>query len=256
MEVEIFVEDIIANDPRNPAYSSAIRNVEEEIRLSKDVGLTSNAETLENFIQTLDRIRFTHPLTNVEFELWKTYLPVHYRMHYKYANGDIVYDGCGLRQHAHDALYSLEEFDLDRVPRSVLELMRRATEEWQFDWLEIRTPVANIGPVLFGKKGNRNFLLARWAESRHLLLELDDLPHRVQRLDDLRKQRNTLMTGIMFISFFSIFGALLIAGATHNGWNGWLAFVLSIVVICFLGPQEKRLEQAVYDLYPGGRVEP
>lgn len=251
MLVETYVEVLVENDPKNPAFQEALRVVEEEIRVSRSLGLAANAETLMQHLPTLDRLRFTQTLKPERYEDWETYLPIHYRMLYDYDGSDISLRGCGPRESEYDALSSLEEYDQNRIPRAVLEMMRRATEEWRFDWLELRlSRYAPDAVALFGGIGNRSYLIARWAEHAEQLVPLSHVPRYAVELKRMNDKRNGMMTAILFLSLLGIVGSLAVGGVTHSFLLGLGVGALCLIGVILISTQEEKLRKSKLTLYP------
>lgn len=244
-----------APEPMITDHESAAvqRSLAQEIKLARGVGLFVHADQLSAQTQADQMARyFSHPLSDTELDAWRTYLPTSYRMKFVRMGDDVALVFPGRKPW--DNLFGMGEYEFDRVPKEVLEIMDRAKSIWKFDWLEILTPEkekSRQDPVLIGGLGNRVFLLARWAESAAYMLDLSELPERARRIERIKYVGGWSRAGVAVLFTLSSVGSMFGLFQYHHSLPiffstliGGFGLIATLMVIA-----DKKTEQALARVY-------
>jgi len=152
--------------------------------------------------------------------------------------------------------YTLGNYDFDIIPNEALKTLSECQKLGLFEKYEIRIPEKlKVDPALFGRRGKKCYLLARWAESK--LLTVEEIKSRVEkarRLDANTRSHNKLyfvLFGVLALFLFTVFpdspnleyGEELLA-------KGFLSIFISILISITLylvpsrdslqGPRQRR----------------
>lgn len=157
--------------PYTPDQEITFLALETQIRLAGEAGLTAQEKEAKDEL-VIRRFGLT-PLNTEEFTKWRAWFPMSYRADYFHCGN------CGMpalkpSPYVPD-LAQLANYRFDRVPVSVLELIRSMKDK--LDWIEIRTPEqAHMqDPGIFGGIGKFAALFGRWGESDARLISFEEI---------------------------------------------------------------------------------
>jgi hypothetical protein len=184
----------------DPDTESQEMMYQEQLQIATDLGLDSQAQVAATQLRALRRPEIiTAPLSDTELAIWREWLPTAYR-------GE----------------QELKEYIFDVIPVPILQLIQEWKKADVFDLFEIRTPEKHKpDPALFGIRGHKSWLLARWAESDDQIVSFDEIKRRLRpRVWGYR--RNCL---ICSVSFCFVFLLSLVAGYLGRAEDALWLFV-------------------------------
>ena len=195
----------------SPEHEIAILGLEAQIPAAKQAGLTVQAERLESEL-AMRRLGLA-PLSAEEIQLWRAWLPTAYRVEYLRCE-------CGrTRQKAPFGWgpRPFADYNFDRVPKRVLDLIARMCNECKLGWIEIRTSErAAQDPGLFGGKGNAVALFARWGGSDERLISFEEIRRGLAARGRALTWSRVASGGVLVAAFFAAIGLAMWAPPESN----------------------------------------
>jgi hypothetical protein len=197
---------------------------------ARQLGLQAQIDLADEHLRKLHRPRILSPwLSKKELLIWQRFLPTSYR---------------GSPTKAVSGSTHLQNYRFDLMPKHIYEQWVEWDKSMAFDEFEIRTEEVSLDPALFGIRGRKYWLLARWGASDEALISFEEIK-KILREQLVSDRRFWAIVAAVFGTAASLFffgpAITVLRGKPPN--NLFMAlpatFVLIFAIVCWKHRDEK-----------------
>lgn len=161
------VGSVVANHD-DPEIAARVKYLHEKQELAFKMGLSRQHALVSDEIERLTKPHLSiDPMDPDEILIWQAFLPTSY-------NGYPTKDKNGYYSFTNHGNYSISSYHFDKIPYPVLQKLYGCMEAELYDRYEIWTPEIPVpDPMLVGIRGEKTYMIARWAESDSNLVTIN-----------------------------------------------------------------------------------